>query len=116
MPQDVSSISLAGAFCFGLVVGWITYRTLRRAQVTGLGDIATVIGAVGGTAVLALFPGGTALFGIYGIGLAVGFFGYLISALALASRAGQSATVYEWMGAGTTSAPLREEEHVQLPR
>ncbi|WP_412062041.1 hypothetical protein [Rubrivirga sp. IMCC45206] len=68
---------LAGAFAFGTVVGWVTYRTIRRSETTGLADIAAVIGAVGGAAVLVLFPAGTALFGAYGIGLAVGFFGYL---------------------------------------
>ena len=69
-----------GAFAFGLVIGWTTYRTLRRHN-TGLGDIATVIGAVGGAAVTALFPAETGAFGAYCIGLALGFFGYVIVAL-----------------------------------
>jgi hypothetical protein len=66
-----------GALLFGVVIGWITYRTLVRkeggAQVS---DIATVVAAVGGGAVTALFskPG---LFGMYAIGLFIGFFGYL---------------------------------------
>ena len=38
-----------GALCFGLVIGWVTYRTLRRKEGSNaLSDIATVIGAVGG--------------------------------------------------------------------
>lgn len=67
-----------GAFCFGTVIGWFTYFVNRYRTTVALGDIATVIGAVGGGAVLALFPEGTALFGAYGVGLAVGFFGYFV--------------------------------------
>jgi hypothetical protein len=66
-----------GAVLFGVVVGWITYRTLiRRTGGVELSDIATVIGAVGGGAVLAIFDD-EHLFGLYAIGLAVGFFAYL---------------------------------------
>lgn len=66
-----------GAVCFGLVVGWVTYRTLaRRTDGVALSDIATVIGAIGGAAVVALFND-KQQFGLYSIGLAVGFFGYL---------------------------------------
>jgi uncharacterized membrane protein YeaQ/YmgE (transglycosylase-associated protein family) len=66
-----------GAVCFGLVVGWVTYRTLaRRTDGVALSDIATVIGAVGGAAVVGIFND-KSLFGLYSIGLAIGFFGYL---------------------------------------
>lgn len=66
-----------GAFAFGLVIGWVTYRTLRRTADSGISDIASVIGAVGGASVTALFGEGD-LFGSYCIGLAIGFFGYLV--------------------------------------
>jgi methyl coenzyme M reductase beta subunit len=67
-----------GAVLFGVVVGWITYRTLvRRAGAVALSDIATVIGAVGGGAVVGLFDN-KHLFGLYSIGLAAGFFAYLL--------------------------------------
>jgi hypothetical protein len=67
-----------GAISFGLVIGWITYRTiLFREEQAELADIATVIGAVGGAAVTALFKS-EMLFGAYCIGLAVGFFAFLI--------------------------------------
>lgn len=36
------------------------------------------IGAIGGAAVLALFPAQSGLFAAYGIGLAVGFFVYVV--------------------------------------
>jgi hypothetical protein len=66
-----------GALLFGIVIGWITYRTLaRRAGGAHISDIATVIAAVGGGAVTGLFND-RGLFGMYAIGLAIGFFGYL---------------------------------------
>jgi O-antigen/teichoic acid export membrane protein len=67
-----------GAACFGLVIGWIVYRTLRRREgAAALSDVATVIGAIGGGAVTTVFKS-QELFGAYAIGLAIGFFGYLI--------------------------------------
>lgn len=67
-----------GTLLFGIVVGWITYRTLvRRSGGAQISDIATVIGAVGGSAVTGLF-GDKRLFGLYSIGLFAGFFAYLI--------------------------------------
>jgi len=67
-----------GAFFFGTVIGWFTYYVNRYRSTVVLGDVAAIIAAVGGGAVLALFPQGTALFSAYGVGLAVGFFGYLV--------------------------------------
>lgn len=68
----------AGAWCFGVVIGWVTYRTLRRSrEAVALSDIASVIGAVGGAAVTTLFDGAR-LFAWYSIGLFIGFFGYLL--------------------------------------
>jgi uncharacterized membrane protein YeaQ/YmgE (transglycosylase-associated protein family) len=76
-------LGMIGAACFGLVIGWITYRTLRRrTDAAHLTDIAAVIGAVGGGAVTALFKSAD-LFGCYSIGLAAGFFGYLIVTILL---------------------------------
>jgi hypothetical protein len=67
-----------GALLFGIVVGWITYRTLiRRTGAVQLSDIATVIGAIGGAAITTLFDS-KHLFGVYSIGLAIGFFLYLV--------------------------------------
>jgi uncharacterized membrane protein YeaQ/YmgE (transglycosylase-associated protein family) len=72
------NVVFIGSFCFGLVVGWVTYRTLRRREGSAvLSDIATVIGAVGGGAVTTLFNE-SQMFAWYAIGLAVGFFLYLI--------------------------------------
>lgn len=78
--MDFETTSI-GAVCFGIVIGWVTYRTLRRSNETvALSNIASVIGAVGGAAVTTLFrePGP---FAWYCIGLAIGFFTYLILAV-----------------------------------
>jgi hypothetical protein len=83
-----------GALCFGIVIGWVTYRTLRRTTTTGISDIATVIGALGGAAITGHF-GTKELFAYYCMGLAVGFFGYLIIAGIMAKVAGK--TVDGWM-------------------
>jgi hypothetical protein len=83
-----------GAACFGVVVGWITYRTLRRREgVAALSDIASVIAAVGGAAVTALFRR-EEMFALYSIGLAVGFFAYLIVSISVYGK--QQAG--RWMG------------------
>jgi hypothetical protein len=79
------SLSQWGAFGFGMVLGWFLYfvNRYRRGDV-GLGDLTTVIGAVGGAAITALFGvGGTGLFGGYGLGLATGFFLYFLQLVAL---------------------------------
>jgi hypothetical protein len=65
-----------GAMGFGAVIGWFAYFINRYRKDVVIGDLATVIAAVGGAAILALFPAKTDLFGFYGIGLAVGFFAY----------------------------------------
>jgi hypothetical protein len=72
------SVEEWGALVFGVVIGWVTYRTLRRTTETvDLSSIATVIGAVGGAAVTTLFDTDR-LFGFYAIGLGGGFFAYLL--------------------------------------
>jgi uncharacterized membrane protein YeaQ/YmgE (transglycosylase-associated protein family) len=71
-------IVFLGALLFGVVVGWVTYRTLRRrGEVVALSDIASVIGAVGGGWVTTQFSS-PLVFGWYCIGVFVGFFLYLI--------------------------------------
>jgi hypothetical protein len=68
---------IGGAFAFGTIIGWYVYFVNRyRAGEVTLGDITTVIGTIGGGAVLALFEKSSELFGAYGVGLASGFFGY----------------------------------------
>lgn len=86
-------IPMIGALCFGAVMGWITYRTLRRKEgAAALSDVATVAGAVGGAAITALFKT-PELFGMYCIGLFIGFFAYFIIAANLKDE-----SVGKWMG------------------
>jgi hypothetical protein len=74
-----STLQLWGAFCFGALIGWYLYFINRyRTADVQLGDLATVLGIIGGGAVLSLFEAKTDLFGAYGIGLLTGFFAYLI--------------------------------------
>jgi hypothetical protein len=90
MPETslpASTLQIAGAMCFGAIIGWYLYYINRyRTSQIDLGDLVTVIGAIGGGAVLALFPEKTDLFGAYGIGLAIGFFGYYLVLTFLVSR------------------------------
>jgi hypothetical protein len=65
-----------GALFFGITIGWMTYRIMRfRVGIPGLSDIVAIVAAIGGAAVLALFRSDV-LFGLYSIGLVIGFFGY----------------------------------------
>ncbi|GAB2553486.1 hypothetical protein [Nocardia heshunensis] len=97
MTSSPTVVSI-GAVCFGIVIGWITYRTLRRKTASAaISDIAAVIGAVGGGAVTTLYAKGTSdadAFGWYSIGLLTGFMLYLI----VARLAGGPDSVDGWLG------------------
>jgi hypothetical protein len=81
------TLSQWGAFGFGLVLGWFLYLINRyRKGDVQLGDITTVVGALGGASVTALFPNGGELFGAYGLGLAVGFFAYFAVLIVLVAN------------------------------
>lgn len=77
--QTASGIQLFGAGGLGFVLGWYLYfiNRYRRSDVQ-LGDLLTLVGAIGGGATTALFPAKTDLFGAYGIGLFAGFFSYFL--------------------------------------
>src|SRR5437773_2554434 len=79
-----SLLQLLGAGGFGVVIGWYLYfvNRYRKAEVK-LDDLVTLVGVLGGGAILALFPARTDLFGAYGIGLFVGFFGYFLTLVLL---------------------------------
>jgi NhaP-type Na+/H+ or K+/H+ antiporter len=86
------NVEVIGALCFGFVIGWVTYRTLRRTgETVAISNIATVIAAVGGAAVVALYP--KELFAWYSIGLAAGFFMYVILGNTVFRESG-------WLGGG----------------
>jgi hypothetical protein len=77
-------IELLGAAAFGALIGWYVYYINRyRKSDVQFSDLTTIIGILGGAVVLNLFPSATPLFGAYGIGLFLGFFGYFTSMLLL---------------------------------
>jgi hypothetical protein len=84
--EAASTIQLLGAGGFGAIIGWYVYfiNRYRRADVQ-LGDLVTLVGVLGGGAILALFPARTDLFGAYGIGLFAGFFAYFLVLIVLVS-------------------------------
>jgi NhaP-type Na+/H+ or K+/H+ antiporter len=90
-------LNLAGAFAFGMLIGWVTSSILRRAKRDGLSDISTVIGAVGGAAIIGLFPKENGAFGIYAIGLAIGFWWYISRAMKPGAP--------DWLGEAPGSQP-----------
>ncbi len=76
---EATQIQLLGAMGFGAIIGWLVYYINRyRTGDVQFSDLATVIGILGGGAILALFPASTDLFGGYGIGLFIGFFSYFL--------------------------------------
>lgn len=77
MADNATTIQLAGALCFGTLIGWYIYFINRyRKNDVQLGDLGTLIGVISGAGILALFNAGADLFGAYGVGLAIGFFTY----------------------------------------
>ncbi len=92
------TLDLWGALAFGGVIGYVAYRTIRRTKTSGLSDIAAVAGAVGGGTITLLFPTGSQAFGAYGIGLAAGFFIYLLISVIVAALTKQLSGVNEWLG------------------
>jgi len=71
------NIQLIGAGIFGTIIGWYVYMINRyRKGDVQFSDLVTLIGILGGGSILALFKAETDLFGAYGIGLGIGFFGY----------------------------------------
>jgi uncharacterized membrane protein YeaQ/YmgE (transglycosylase-associated protein family) len=102
-----------GALCFGIVVGWVTSRTLRRSTPGGLSDIATVIGAVSGAAITGIYKPSTDSFAYYSIGLLVGFFAYLFLSIIIASREGKP--VGDWLGSEPVPENLGQNPPVRPP-
>jgi hypothetical protein len=81
-------LALSGSVCFGIVVGYITYRTLARTtDKAAITDLATVIGAVGGGAITTVYgPADGSLFAMYSIGLLGGMALYLLASIGLRGR------------------------------
>ncbi|HEY5178186.1 MAG TPA: hypothetical protein VIJ07_00160 [Dermatophilaceae bacterium] len=77
-------IASIGATCFGVVIGYVTYRTLVRKDDSSISDIASVVAAVGGGVVTQLFgPASADRFGWYAIGLLCGMAVFLVLRIVL---------------------------------
>ena len=112
---SATTLELVGAGCFGALVGWYVYYINRnRTDKVQLGDLATLIGAVGGAAVTAIFPAKSELFGAYGIGLAVGFFGYFIVLVILVALS-KGAFTAAWFLDGRRRNPAADEQTGPVP-
>jgi hypothetical protein len=73
MTSGTGVLGQVGAVCFGIAVGYLTYRTLvRTTEKTAISALAALVGAIGGAAVTGLFAPGTSLFAWYSIGLLAG--------------------------------------------
>lgn len=78
--SDIELFQISGAGAFGAIIGWFVYYINRyRTGEVSFADITTLIGAIGGAGVLALFNNNPNLFAGYGIGLFIGFFSYFIA-------------------------------------
>jgi hypothetical protein len=111
MPENeaASIVQLLGAGGFGAIIGWYVYYINRyRKGDVQFSDLTTLIGILGGGAILALFPAKTDLFGAYGIGLFAGFFGYF-AFLMLWVRISKNFTV-DWFLDGRRRKPSSSYE------
>jgi hypothetical protein len=71
--SGTGALGQVGAACFGIAVGYITYRALVRTAVNAsIAVLAAAVGAIGGAAVTGLFAPGASLFAWYSIGLLAG--------------------------------------------
>lgn len=77
--QSSPVIISIGAVCFGLVIGFIAYRTLVFKEGASVSDIAAVIAAIGGGAVSVWFDRANGdSFAWYSIGLLGGMILYYL--------------------------------------
>ena len=103
-------MTVVGALVFGLVVGFITYRTLvRTTDKAAITDLTAVIAAIGGGTVTRLYdPSGTP-FAWYAIGLG---FGMLVFFLAFWKMNGKAALAKVMSGhVVTLGAPVQRPAH-----
>jgi len=100
---------MLGAGGFGALIGWYVYYVNRyRKGDVQLSDLVTLIGAIGGGAVLVLFPQGSDLFGAYGIGLFAGFFGYLLMLIVLVKQSDNFTS--DWFLDGRRKKPVDPDD------
>ncbi len=108
-------LPLLGAGTFGALIGWFVYYINRyRKGDVQFSDLTTLIGIIGGASVMTLLESNSSgvtkaqMFGAYGIGLFLGFFGYFILLLVLVKNSGGAFT-WTWFLDGRRKNPLTAE-------
>lgn len=91
-----------------MIIGWYVYfiNRYRKADVQ-ISDIVSLIGVIGGGAILTLFPANTDLFGAYGIGLAIGFFSYFAVLVYMVQKSNNFN--FDWFLDGRRKIPGKDE-------
>lgn len=79
----MSAASFAGIFCTGFVFGYLLYYAVRHTKEFNVDLLSSAIGAIGGATVVGLLGKVEGWIGPYGMGLAGGFFFYLVLSLIL---------------------------------
>lgn len=104
---DITHLGAAG---FGAIIGWLVYYINRyRKSDVQFSDLTTIVGIVGGAGVTSLFgDGDKALFGAYGLGLFVGFFGYFLALIIMVRNSGGAFGV-TWFLDGRRKNPSTDE-------
>jgi hypothetical protein len=112
-----SILGSVGAVCFGIVVGYITYRTLVRKNKSAISDIGGVITAIGGGTVTALLSSHNSdTFGWYAIGLLGGMVAYFSAARRMMGKANWAKLLGDAVVPRGQESLDRPESEEQLPR
>jgi hypothetical protein len=88
---------IAGCVCFGTVIGWVLRYVLVFSKEVTIASMSSIVSAVGGGAITALFDAKGEMFSFYSIGLALGYFTHVL----LLDVDASGKIVYRW---GNTSA------------
>jgi hypothetical protein len=87
---------MVGAFLFGAVVGWFLYFNNRYRKEVAFSDVAGLLAAIAGGAVVGFFgqgAGDARAASAYGAGVGFGFFGYLLVLMLLIRRSSDQFTL-----------------------
>jgi hypothetical protein len=106
----MSPTTFAGIFCVGLVFGYLLYYSVRHTKEFSIDLLASALGAVGGGTVVALLGKTDEWIGPYGLGLGVGFLGYLGLSLLLILKGkfGEVASTGVMLGKAMLGKTLKE--------
>jgi hypothetical protein len=69
---------IIGCICFGTVIGWVLRYVLLFSKEITIASMSSIVSAVGGGAITALFDSKGEMFSYYSIGLALGYFTHVL--------------------------------------